>query len=428
VRSKNFELLLFHSVLSPTHLPQDTSDIVVPPRVGPYQLLGTIGSGAFATVKLAFRQDMRLYCACKIIMKSKMSLSINKHLFEREIRLLQQLRHPRVAQLYDLFQDSLNYYVFVEYCPNGTLFSHIVALHRLPEDEARIYFHDLLTAIDFVHRNDITHRDIKPENILLDANGNIKLSDFGLAKWVGDTPLTSTACGSPSYAAPEIFTGRPYDPKKSDLWSCGVVLYTMVTGSLPWTERNHIQLVRQIKRGGYSIPSSVSAQCSDLIRSLMTVSTDERATIQRARMSSWLGKVKTIDGEIEEVPIVSLRKMDVFFERDDSVVVIPSLPRTRSTRGCGFQEEVRKLEVSEEVQEAAIQISELPGSTSSKTAVPLSHVGSPSAPLIEETVTWKRKIRKKAKASIAGGMIVRPIVHGKGMISALSVDSVAIGA
>jgi serine/threonine protein kinase len=259
-----------------TNLTQIPADIVVPPRVGPYQLLGTIGSGAFATVKLAFRQDMRLYCACKIIGKAKMSLSINKHLFEREIRLLQQLCHPRIAQLYDLFQDSLNYYIFVEYCPNGTLFSHIVASHRISEDEARVYFHDLLTAVEFVHRHDITHRDIKPENILLDSNGNIKLSDFGLAKCVGDTPFTNTACGSPSYAAPEIFTGRPYNAKKSDLWSCSVVLYTMVTGALPWTERNQIQLIRQIKPGFYSIPSSVSVQCGNLIRSLMTVSTEER--------------------------------------------------------------------------------------------------------------------------------------------------------
>jgi hypothetical protein len=133
-------------------------------------------------------------------------------------------------------------------------------------------------------------------------------------------------------------------------------------------------------------------------------------------MNLWLGKGRPIEREIEEVPIVSLRKMDTFFERDDSVVTIPTLPRTRSTRKCGFQEEVRKLQVSEEVQATAIQISELPGFLSSKTAVPLSHEDSPSAPLIEETVTWKRKIRRKAKAPVCG-MIVRPMMHGKRAIS-----------
>jgi serine/threonine protein kinase len=319
------------------------------------------------------------------------------------------LHHPRIARLYDLFVDSLNYYILVEYCPRGALSGHIIASQRISEDRARVYFRDLLAAVQFMHRRGIAHRDIKPENILLDADGNVKLSDFGLSKSLGDERLTGTACGSPGYAAPELFSGRPYDPKKSDLWSCGVVLYVMVTGALPWTERHQIQLIRQIKRAAYMVPSWVSRKCADLVRSLMTVAPDERATVGRALESEWLRGIPQIREGFEEIPVVSLRKLDAFFERDEPGFVRPPVHRSRSMRMVGFKQEERRLRNTGATQGCEAEMTTIQSSLSLSTGGTVLNEQPEMETPIEETKGWRKRIRKKAQAPVCS-LIVRPSV------------------
>ena len=306
--------------------------VVCPNKIGPYQLRGTIGAGAFATVKLAYRKDLDLFFACKIIAKQRIDGMRDKTRFEQEIRILQQMRYFRIVQLYDLFKDSLNYYVMMEFCPNGELFSRIVAQTRLSEAEARMYFHQIIDAIQFIHTNKVAHRDLKPENILIDEDGNAKVSDFGLSKFIATGDLTSTSCGSPCYTAPEILSGEPYDPMKADMWSCGVILFAMVTGQLPWTKRNKFQLFRQIQAGQYKVPAYISPECANLIESLMRVDVSQRLDCEQVLHHAFMvNDVLPKRVGFEVVPMVSLRMVDRFFEREASIPVFKDIKPSLST-------------------------------------------------------------------------------------------------
>lgn len=281
-------------------------------------------------MKLAFREDLDIYYACKIVAKSKLAELEEHTRFEREIRLLQQLHHPRIVQLYDLLQDDDNYYLFMEYCPNGDLLSHIVSQKQLSEREARRIFKQILDAVQFIHFMNIGHRDIKPENILMDSEGNAKLSDFGLSKYVGESGMTSTSCGSPCYASPEVLSNKQYNAKKADMWSCGVLLYAMVTGHLPWSHRNQIQLFKAIETGTFRIPSHLSPECASLMKGLINTEVDARYTAEDALDSNWMKDTLEETVCVRETPLLSLKKLDQFFHRELSECSISIPQRCKS--------------------------------------------------------------------------------------------------
>ena len=316
-------------------------ELICPNKIGPYQLKGTIGKGAFGTVKLAFRQDTQMYYACKIITKHRIDAMTDKSRFEQEIRVMQQLHHPRIVQLYGILKDTINYYIITEFCPNGELFQQIVQQKKLPEDHARIFFKQILEGLAFIHSLNICHRDLKPENILLDAQGCAKLSDFGLSKFADG--LTTTSCGSPCYAAPEIISGLAYDPKKSDMWSTGVILYAMVTGQLPWTKRNQHELFKQIRHCHYKIPPFLSNECQRVITSLLQKDPDKRPTAQQLLDYPWISSVP-LEKPIVALPYVSLRMLDQFFEREGSDVELPAEEKKESARDpTDFKAAVQQL-------------------------------------------------------------------------------------
>ena len=259
-----------------------------PPSIGRYILKGEIGHGAFSTVRLCQDGETGQFYACKIIARSRLLMHNLESRFENEIRINQQLHHPGVVALYDLLKDDSNFYIIVEFCPNGELFSHVVDQGRLDESQAKIFISQVLFALQYVHSLGICHRDLKPENLLLDQYGMVKISDFGLSRFVGPNGLVSTPCGSPCYASPECVSGHPYDGRKSDIWSCGVISYAILTGQLPWTKRNQQQLFEQIKRGEYTIPSYLSDKCRSFIAGLMTVNIEYRMTIEQALHHDWL--------------------------------------------------------------------------------------------------------------------------------------------
>lgn len=212
----------------------------------------------------------------------------------------------------------------MEFCPNGELFSHVVGKGRLNEFEAKIFIRQVLFSLKYVHSLGICHRDLKPENLLLDQSGHVKISDFGLSRFVDQNNLVFTPCGSPCYASPECVSGKPYDGRKSDIWSCGVISYAILTGQLPWTKRNQQQLFEQIKRGEYTIPTFLSENCRSFISGLMTVDGDRRLTIDAAFQHPWfndspvptLSMYDVIPPELAPIP-PSLRMLDVFFGKDD---------------------------------------------------------------------------------------------------------------
>ena len=197
-----------------------------------------------------------------------------------------------------------------------------------------------------MHENNIAHRDLKPENVLLGENGEAKLSDFGLSVALREfEDFTSTSCGSPCYASPEILAGDPYNTFVSDIWSAGVVLYAMVSGQLPWTKRNKAQLYYQIRKGRYQIPSFISNECSDLINSMLKVSPNKRISLEKALNHPFFINVDINFGLNSSKYVLSLRSVDKFFELDEDFSDLDLLPleKKNSLENNHFDQEYQKI-------------------------------------------------------------------------------------
>ena len=321
--------------------------VKAPQKIGPYTLRGTVGDGAFSVVKLAYNEELSQYFACKIVPKSRLSTHHLEKRFEVEIRINQQMHHPGVVGLVDILKDAQNYYVIMEFCPNGELFQYIVDHGRLSEEESKPKIRQILETLAYIQSMNVTHRDLKPENILLDQYGQLKISDFGLSRFLDSNGLANTPCGSPCYASPECISGKPYDGKTTDVWSCGVILYAMVTGQLPWTKRNQTQLFEQIRHGEYTIPSYISYQCADFIRGLMTVDCKKRLTIEQAFKHPFLAATPPFNYQLSGITcFVSIKRVDEFFGTDGETTVPKigtPLKRTNSQDQTSFGESVKQL-------------------------------------------------------------------------------------
>ena len=290
----------------------------IPDSIGPYKIKGQIGEGAFSVVKLAYHPLKTSYYACKIIQKQLLYKGDLLPRFESEIRVQQQLHHPSIVEIYDLLSDENFFYVVMEFCQGGELFQYIIDRGRVPEDQSKSFLHQLLESIKYLHQLNICHRDLKPENLLFDQFGILKVSDFGLSRYLNSDGLSFTPCGSPCYASPECLSGHPFDGKKSDIWSCGVIAYAMLTGQLPWTKRNQTQLFNQIKTGDFVIPDYLSPNAKDFISQLMKVNFKERLTAEEALKHPFLQDAVRMNNYSVSSPIISLRCVDKFFEKEYS--------------------------------------------------------------------------------------------------------------
>lgn len=270
--------------------------ITYPDKIGPYTIKKTIGEGAYSLVKLAYNDSQQQYYACKIVPIKMIEKRKLYKRFELEIRISQNMRHPGVAAITDVLKDENNFYVFMEYYPNGNLLDYIIKKTRLSDDEAKAIIYQIFDALIYINKQGVAHRDIKPENIIFDNNGHIRISDFGLSQYVGEDNLVKTHCGSPCYVSPEIISGSIYDGFISDVWSCGVTLYAMVTGLLPWTKKETKDIFLQIRIGDYKIPPYVSEQCANLIYMLLRVDPKKRITLEEAMKHTWFN-IKSEDDE-----------------------------------------------------------------------------------------------------------------------------------
>lgn len=205
----------------------------------------------------------------------------------REIKILRTLTHPHIIRLYELIDSSSDVFMIEEYVPNGELFDYVVQKLRLKEDEARRFFQQIVAGVDHCHRCMVAHRDLKPENLLLDANLHVKIADFGLSNEMKDGEFLKTSCGSPNYASPEVVTGKPYVGPEVDIWSCGVVLYALLCGSLPFDDENVPNLFRKIKHGNFTLPGHLSNEAKDLIVQMLVVDPLRRITFAQIRKHSW---------------------------------------------------------------------------------------------------------------------------------------------
>ncbi|XP_011297560.1 serine/threonine-protein kinase SIK3 isoform X4 [Fopius arisanus] len=257
-------------------------------RVGYYELDKTIGKGNFAVVKMATHVVTKSKVAIKIIDKTKLSEENLAKIF-REVHIMKRLRHPHIIRLYQVMETEKMIYLVTEYAPGGEIFDHLVRNGRMSESEARRIFKQIVQAVHYLHQNRVVHRDLKAENLLLDADNNIKLADFGFSnEYTPGVPL-STWCGSPPYAAPEIFEGKHYDGPRTDVWSLGVVLYVLVCGALPF-DGPTMQLLRAVVISGkFRIPFFMSAECEKLIRHMLVVEPERRLSIIQILTHPWMG-------------------------------------------------------------------------------------------------------------------------------------------
>ncbi|KAL4989478.1 hypothetical protein BDW68DRAFT_195974 [Aspergillus falconensis] len=270
-------------------------------HVGPWQLGRTLGSGATGRVRLAKHAVTGQTAAIKIVSKKCAAMSQSDSIaamdksagnftgpgarqmpsgIEREVVIMKLIEHPNVISLYDVWENRGELYLVLEYVEGGELFDYVSNHGPLPEEEAVRLFRQIIAGLGYCHRFNICHRDLKPENILLDGEHNIKLADFGMAALQPAGHWLNTSCGSPHYAAPEIIYGRKYRGDRADLWSCGIILYALLTGYLPFDGGDLHATLQLVRKGDYMIPPNVSAEAADLIQRILQKKPDDRISIK----------------------------------------------------------------------------------------------------------------------------------------------------
>ena len=241
----------------------------------------------YLQVKLATHAITRHHVAVKILNKAKIKQLGMEEKVQREINILHLCTHPHIIRLYEVIDTPTDIFLVNEYVSGGELFDYIVSKGRLSADEARNFFHQIISGVEYCHFQKIVHRDLKPENLLLDSNLNIKIADFGLSNLMRDGDFLRTSCGSPNYAAPEVISGHLYAGPEVDVWSCGVILYALLCGSLPFDDESIPNLFKKIKSGMYSLPSHLSQLARNLIPRMLEVDPMKRITIPEIRMHPW---------------------------------------------------------------------------------------------------------------------------------------------
>ncbi|KAJ0971182.1 hypothetical protein J5N97_019141 [Dioscorea zingiberensis] len=286
-------------------------------RVGKYELGKTLGEGSFAKVKFArnVEDEDGNPVAIKILDKHKVLRHKMVEQIKREIATMKLIKHPNVVQLYEVTASKTKIYIVLEYVDGGELFDKIVNHGRLKEDEARRYFQQLINAVDYCHSRGVYHRDLKPENLLLDSDGVLKVSDFGLSTFVPQIRgggLLHTACGTPNYVAPEVLNDNGYDGAAADVWSCGVILFVLMAGYLPFDEPNLANLYKKISRADCFYPSHFSSNTKKFIKRILDPNPRTRMTIPEIIESDWF-KQDYKPPNFEHGEQVSLDDVDAVF-------------------------------------------------------------------------------------------------------------------
>ncbi|XP_065553119.1 serine/threonine-protein kinase SIK2 isoform X2 [Lathamus discolor] len=258
-----------------------------PVRVGFYDIEGTLGKGNFAVVKLARHRITRSEVAIKIIDKSQLD-AVNLEKIYREVQIMKMLDHPHIIKLYQVMETKSMLYLVTEFAKNGEIFDYLASHGRLSESEARRKFWQILSAVEYCHGRKIVHRDLKAENLLLDNNMNIKIADFGFGNFYKSGEPLTTWCGSPPYAAPEVFEGQQYEGPQLDIWSMGVVLYVLVCGALPFDGPTLPILRQRVLEGRFRIPYFMSEECEHLIRRMLVLDPSKRLTIAQIKEHKWM--------------------------------------------------------------------------------------------------------------------------------------------
>ncbi|KAJ7955624.1 Non-specific serine/threonine protein kinase [Quillaja saponaria] len=259
---------------------------------GKYELGRVLGHGTFAKVYHSRNLKTGKSVAMKVVGKDKVIKVGMMEQVKREISVMRMVKHPHIVELHEVMASKSKIYFAMDLVRGGELFSKI-ARGRLREDVARVYFQQLISAIDFCHSRGVYHRDLKPENLLLDEYGNLKVTDFGLSAFsehLRQDGLLHTTCGTPAYVAPEVIGKKGYDGAKADIWSCGVILYVLLAGFLPFQDDNLVAMYRKIYRGDFKCPPWFSSEARRIITKLLDPNPNTRISISNIMDSSWFKK------------------------------------------------------------------------------------------------------------------------------------------
>ncbi|XVF84197.1 hypothetical protein PTKIN_Ptkin17bG0006100 [Pterospermum kingtungense] len=272
-----------------------------------YEVGRLLGQGTFAKVHYARNLKTGTSVAIKIIDKEKVLKVGMIDQIKREIAVMRLVKHPNVIELYEVMASKTKIYFVMEYAKGGELFNKVVK-GKLKEDAARRYFQQLISAVDFCHSRGVCHRDLKPENLLLDEHGNLKVTDFGLsalAESKRQDGLLHTTCGTPAYVAPDVINRRGYDGCKSDIWSCGVILYVLLAGYLPFQDSNLMEMYKKIGKGEFKFPNWFTPEARRLVSKILDPNPSKRISIAKIMENPWFQKgldpkPELVDAEVKE--------------------------------------------------------------------------------------------------------------------------------
>ncbi|TPX33575.1 hypothetical protein SmJEL517_g03569 [Synchytrium microbalum] len=294
--------------------------------IGNYLFQKTVGEGNFAKVKLAKHKLTGAEVAIKIIDKTTLDEKKLSKLY-REVRIMKMLHHPNIVKLYEVIETRHTVFLVMEYASGGELYDYLVVHGKMKEKEARAKFRQILSAVSYCHKKRVIHRDLKAENLLLDANLDIKIADFGFSNYYDPDSKLDTFCGSPPYAAPELFQGRRYTGPEVDVWSLGVILYVLTTGCLPFDGKNLQEMRESVCRGKYRIPFYLSDNCEKLLRKFLIRDPFKRAGLEMLIDDPWINEsfpdspiVGDVSQKIEEDENI-IRLIEIKYKVDREAVI-----------------------------------------------------------------------------------------------------------
>jgi serine/threonine protein kinase len=257
-----------------------------------YEMGKILGQGTFAKVYRARNTKTSESVAIKVIDKEKVVKVGLIDQIKREISVMKLVRHPNIVQLYEVMATKTKIYFVLEHVRGGELFAK-VQRGRLKEDAARKYFQQLICAVDFCHSRGVYHRDLKPENLLLDENSNLKVSDFGLSALADckrQDGMLHTTCGTPAYVAPEVINRKGYDGAKADIWSCGVILFVLLAGYLPFHDKNLMEMYKKIGKAEFKCPHWFSTDVKRLLQRILDPNPSTRISMEKIMENPWFRK------------------------------------------------------------------------------------------------------------------------------------------